>query len=421
MALVVPQTRQELRHTIGYRLKAMITSTTTSAGTTSSFVDTELPHVDRWAAGKHFVQTSGDNNGSIRIVDEYIGGATQGRFRTAMGSAVASGVTYDLFDEDVAPARIHDAINEAIRTVTRKGAPSSEDRSLHSSRTQTTYAIPSAIVGIQRIDYRSYYDREDIDNCDAAWSESNDSDVTVSLDDEDYREGSGAMKLVVAGTVSAGDILVSQDVSTLDLSGMTHVEWWAKASTATAAGDLALILSTTADAGTETEKLAFPALTANTWTRCRVALANPQDDTAIISVGVEYDANEAANDIWIDGVEATEENTEDWEPVERRLWRIKQDDREIFFDREAVDTIGHSNLLLTGVKTPTILSSDTDSCDVEPEYILNYATAQLMRSVGDRRGTSRDAAHTEADRLMGMALDWRRKVSAPNGIRWVQA
>lgn len=418
MAVIAAQTRKQLRQTIGYRLGSMLTSSTTAAGSTTSFEDTELPAGDGTQNGKHFVQTSGDNDGSIRIIEEYIGGSKIGRFRTAMGSAVASGVTYELHDSDMPPARIHDAINEAIRTVTRKGAPPSTDISIHTTSKLLSYSIPTAMVGIARVDVRTLYNREDIDNADSAWSESNDSDVTVSLDDEDYREGSGSNKLVVAGTVSAGDILVSQSGS-WDLTGMTHVEWWAKASTATAAGDLALILSTTANAGTETEKLAFPALTANTWTRCRVALANPESDGAIISVGVEYDANNAANDIWIDGVEATQTGSEWWEPIPRRNWRIDKDNRELVLDPEAQGWAMHHMLKINGVKKPTELSSDTDSCDVEPEYIINYATAALMRARGDRRGASRDGAMVEADRLTALALDWRRRAQSINGIRWV--
>ena len=108
MATIAAQTREQLRQTIGYRLGAMRTSSTTSAGTTTSFVDTELPNADGSQDGKHFVQTSGDNDGSIRIIDEYIGGPKTGRFRTAMGSTVASGVSYELHDTDMPPARIHD-------------------------------------------------------------------------------------------------------------------------------------------------------------------------------------------------------------------------------------------------------------------------------------------------------------------------
>jgi hypothetical protein len=418
MAVIIAQTRKELRQTIGHRSGAMFASATTSTGSTTSFIDTELPNADNSQNGKHFIQTSGANDGSIRTVDEYSGGSKTGRFRTAMSSSVASGVTYEIWDSDMPVARVHEFINAAVRSVTRKGAPPTTDRSIHSSRKVYSYTVPTAVVGVQRIEYRALVNREDIENCEAAWSESSDSDVTVSLDNGDYRQGSGALKLVVAGTVSTGDILASQAISA-DLTGMTHVEFWAKASAATAAADLALILSTTANAGTETEKLALPALVANTWTRCRVALANPHDDGAIISAGLEYDANEQANTVWLDGIEATESGTERWEFIHRNYWRIDKGQREIVFDWEGLEQAGYSRLKIIGAKSPGELSSDTDSCDIDPEYIINYALALVMRARADRNADTREAAHLEAERLYGTALDRMRRMQTPSGMRWV--
>lgn len=419
MAVIAAQTRKQIRQTIGYRLGAVVVSSTTSAGTTSSFADTELPNSDGFANGKHFVQASGDNDGSIRIVEEFTGGPKTGVLRTAMGSTIASGVTYELWDEDMPPARVHDAINEAIRAVTRKASPPSTDTSIHTSTKLTTYSIPTAVVGIRRVDYRDRYDREDIDNADAVWSELVDTDVTASLDDEDYREGSGSNKFVLAAGLAANDIIASENVSTVDLSGMTHVEWWAKSTVTTTAGDLQLILSTTASAGTETELLDFPALTAGEWTRCRVALANPESDSAIISVGIKYTTDIGAATIWIDGIEGTLDNSEVWTPIHRNFWNIDKDSRELVFERSARWEARHALLRITGRKKPTELASDTDSCDVDPEYIINYATAQLMRARGDRNASNREAAHIEADRLMQLAIDWRRRIHSPTGIRWV--
>lgn len=419
MAVIASQTREQLRKTLGFRSGAMVASTTTSAGAVNSFVDTELPNADRSQDGKHFIQTSGDNDGSIRIVDEYIGGTKTGRFRTAMSNAVASGVTYELWDEDMPPARVHEFINAAIRTITRKGATPSTDISIHSSRKLSGYALPTALVGIQRVEYRAFVNREDIDNCDGVWSELVDGDVTASLDDEDHREGSGACKFVLAAGLGAGDIIASQNIGSVDLSGMTHCEWWVKSNTSTAAGALQLILSTTASAGTETELLDVPALVADTWTRVRVALANPESDTAIVSVGLKYTVDFGAATVWLDKIEGTEEDSETWEFVHRNYWRIDKDQRKLFFDVEGVGLIGHSLLKLIGVKKPTELSSDTDTCDVHPEYIINYALSQLMRARADRNSNTREAAHIEADRLLATAQLSLRRVQTPSGVRWV--
>jgi hypothetical protein len=263
--------------------------------------------------------------------------------------------------------------------------------------------------------------REDLHNCDSNWTESSGANTTATLDDEDYRQGNGSVKFVVGAGVGDGEILGSTTLlsSDGDLVGTTHIECWMKALTATAASDLAIILSATASAGSETDKIAVPALTANTWTRVRVALSNSQDDGAIISLGLEYDANSAANTIWIDGVETTEEDSGDWEYVHRNYWSIDKDERKLFFDSEGQHQIGHSLLKLIGRKEPTELDADTTSCDVDPEYIIEYALSNLMRARADRNASSREAAHIEADRLMLSAIRRAARMQTPSGVRWV--
>ena len=419
MAVIAAQVRKQLRQNIGDRLGAVVVSTTTTAGSTASFVDTELARADNSLNGKHFGQVSGDNDGSVRIIDQFIGESKQGSFRTVMGSAVASGVTYELWDSDMPPVRVNSFINEAIRTITRKGAPPSTDISIHSTTELTAYTVPTALVGIQRVEYRRRVDREDIHNCDGVWSELVDANVTASLSVEDKREGSAANRFVLAAGLAANDIIASQSVGTLDLSGMTHVEFWAKSSVGQASNSLQLILSTTASAGTETELLGFGVLAAGAWTRVRVALSNPESDTAIISVGIKLATDFGAATIWVDGIEATQEGSETWQYVHRNFWRIDKDRRELIFDVEGAGVIRHSLLKLLGRKKPSQLSSDTDSCDIEPEYIIDYAASQLMRARADRNASSREADLIDADRLMTRALLSLSRVQTPSGTRWV--
>ena len=418
MAVILSQTRKQLRQSIGFNLGSIITSTTTSAGSTSAFTDTELPGGDQWANGRHFMQTSGDNDGSVRIVEDFTGGAKTGRFRTAMGSAVASGVTYELHDKDMPPARYHDFINRAIRTVTRKGAPPKTDLTIHTSRHVRSHALPTALTGIRHIQYRCYYDHVQIDNCDSTWSELVDGDVTASLDYEDVREGSGACKFVLGANLGAGDIIASESVGSLDLSGMTHFEGWIKSTVATSAGDLQFILSTTASAGTETELVSVPALTANTWTRLRVALSAPSALTAIVSVGLKHTTDLGEATVHVDGLEATEDGSETWATLHRNDYRIDRDQRELVITPTG-SYVGHSLLKILGVQKPTELTSDTDTCDVDPEFIIAYATSQLMLARADRNATSRQAAQIEADALYARALRLQARMRSPSGVQWI--
>ena len=141
-----------------------------------------------------------------------------------------------------------------------------------------------------------------IENCDDAWSESVDTDVTSTADTSDYKAGSASAKLEVVAGASAGDILATEAITSLDLSKASEVRLWIKCSVATASGDLQLLLDDTANCASPLETLDIPALSANTWTQVTLPLANPGSDTAIISVGLKYVTDLGACTIWIDDV-----------------------------------------------------------------------------------------------------------------------
>ena len=135
MAVIVGQTREELRKSIGHNLGAIRVGTMTSSGSTSTGVDADMPNANDHENGNHLVFTSGTNDGAIRIQTSYVGSSTTFTTRgDVLAASTADGDTYESWDEDMPPARVHDMIDRAVRTITRKGAPPSTDISLHTYR-----------------------------------------------------------------------------------------------------------------------------------------------------------------------------------------------------------------------------------------------------------------------------------------------
>lgn len=144
-----------------------------------------------------------------------------------------------------------------------------------------------------------------IEDCEDAWNELVDADVTATLEAAIYKKGAGSCKLVVAAGASAGDILATEAFAAKDLSPYTHIGFWIRSSVALAAGDLQILLDDTANCASPIETLDVPAVaTVDTWQFCKVALATPASCTAIISVGLKMVVDKAGFTVYLDAIEA---------------------------------------------------------------------------------------------------------------------
>jgi hypothetical protein len=419
--VLIAQSRTELRQSIGWQYGGLETHTATATGSTSTFVDAELDNTDDYINGRYWYGTSGTNSGSQRFVNDYVGSTTTGTLRgDVLGAAVADGDTYELWDRDINPRRVHDAINRAVRSIPRKASPPLRDISLHTSTHTNTLAIPTNTVGLTSVEVRLNNTRRTIENCDSVWTELVDGDVTATADTEMKRQGSASNKFVLAAGIDAGDIIATNSIESTDFSKFTHVEFFIYSTVATSAGDIQLLLDNTAQCASPLETLSVPALTADTWTWVRVALDNPELDTAIISVGLKHTVDIGAATIYLDGIETTVDGSEDWIPIHRNGWKIDRDGRQLILNYNLMPSGGDYALVkLIGVKKPTELTTDSTQCDIEPEYIVHKATAILMRARGDRRDANRDAAFLEADRYEALALDALSRQQISGSVRWV--
>lgn len=154
-----------------------------------------------------------------------------------------------------------------------------------------------------------YADPYLIHDCEAAWDELVDGDATVTLDTTIEKQGSGCVKMAVGAGLADGDIIATDNITSLDLDTPVSetIVLWVRCSKARASGDLQLLIDETAECPTPSETLNIPALAADTWTQCTLTLADPgaSDLNAIISVGLKFTANAEACDIYVDHIRGT--------------------------------------------------------------------------------------------------------------------
>ena len=411
MPVIQGKSREALRVAVGQNCGAVKLITSAIAGSTTTFLSDGLfggagDHKGKW------LQLTGPTNNdgtTARVVDSSISS-----YRTTLTvypaiTAPSLNDTAELWEERFDPARLHEFINQALIEVTGLAYDPEESLALHGDGRQLRYDIPSEFAMLSGVYMRTSVESKTIHDAATEWNEATaPSNVTRTVDTKDYKRPSGSNKFVIAGAFATG-LISSKAISSLDLSGYDYVEFWIKSTIATAAGDFTLLLDDTALCVSALETLSIPALVADTWTYVRVALANPELDTAIISVGLNAAVNIAANTVWVNDVKAVLDSTASWERMDRNNWRVDEEARVLVL----VYAPGYYLLKLTGGDKPVLLTADSDVCEVDDQFVIARATELALLSSGG-------GPATDPDDLRRLASYWGNRADiAKRSLPWL--
>ena len=416
------RTRYQIRNSIGYNLGVTRTGTATATGSTTTVVDTtglvggNDTYNGRWIV----VRDNSDNdNTETRIVSDYVESSNTLTLKSALSFATAAGDTYTIYDDEYRPEIIDDFINQAIIDATGQAYHPTENVGLHADSKNMRFDIPSNISIINRLFYRSKISSTVLHSCNAAFDETVDSDITVTVDTEDKKRGTGSNKFVIAAGASAGDI-ATDSFASKDISKYDYLECWIKSTVATSAGNLKILLDDSASCASPIETLEVPALTANTWTYVRMALANPETDTAIISIGLEYDADLNACQVRLDDIKVVENDTADWVILPKHLWRIDRSARDLILSDSARLEVGYNLLKIQGGDKPALLSTETATSEIDDSYIIARATALAFAANSGGASTDPDQRRQQAAFWFGLAEQSKRAFPTMITGRWVE-
>jgi len=383
MPAVQSRTRTQIRIAAGRQVggyDAVISGTTTSAGSTTTLVDISLMGGDDEYNNWWVYISSGAEAGKLRRVNDYTGSTGTITIRgAAYSGAVAAGVTFELWQPNMNPTGVNDAIDQAVGELTNIALVPDEDTSQFAWIYQGEYAIPSNLSWLSAVDYRTFILSKVLHRCEQAWSESVASNVTVTADTKDRRVGSASVKLVV-GSVSDGTKLATTSFNAFDLRAYDRLEAYMKVTTAVAAGDLNILLDNTASCASPLETLAVPALAADTWTYVNLSLSNPELNSAIISLGLKYGASySTSNTIWIDHVLVVDSLTAKWERLPPWGWSINKESRKLVVSGGSRGTMGTTPIKLVGYDKPALLSSDSSTSEIDPQLVTILAASYITK------------------------------------------
>ena len=389
------RTRRQIRQAIGYNLGTIYVSNTTSQVDATSLVHTSLRGGDDSHNGKWVVASASTGSitaGSISRVSDYTQSSTDCTVAPAFGATIPSSMEYELWDSAYEPQRVHALIDAAIMDATGRVYTDLENLDVFADGRTSRYDIPADLDMINKIEYRNTVTSKRIHECNATFDERTDGDFTQSLDTQDRKQGNQSLKMVIASGASAGDF-VTDSITSTDLSKYDYVELWVKSTVATSAGNLKLLLDDSASCASPLETLEIPALAADTWTYCRIALSNPETDTAIISVGFEYDADLNACTVWLDDIKAVVNSSAVWDRLPHNLWSVDRASRDLVLTSDGRSIAGYRLLKLSGGAKPGLLTAESTTSDVDDWYVIARATALAIQGTpGQDPGENRRRA-----------------------------
>jgi len=418
---VQARTRKQLRQSIGYRLGALETGTTYDAGSTTTLISLTFVGGDDNYNGNWVTvfDTSNSDNAETRIASDYTASAYRITLQQALSFSTVAGDTFEIWSKGYNPEIIDEFINQAIIEATGLVYDPIENLGLHADGSSLRYDIPSNISMVNNVYYRSAVSFTLLHSCNEVFDETVDSDFTASVDTEDKKKGTGANKFVIAAGASAGDI-ATDSIDSKDISKYDYLECWVKSTVATSAGNLKILLDDTASCATPIETLSVPALSADTWTYVRIALANPETDTAIISVGLEYDSDLGACTVWLDDIKAVQNDTAVWERLDRRLWGIDKEAGDLTITESGKFEVGYGLLKLTGGDEPALLSSDTATTEIDDSYVISRATSIALLAASAGPATDPDALRQQASFEFGLSEQAKRRFPILMNVRTVE-
>ena len=379
-------TRDNIRQPIGKHLMGgefIVSTTTTGGGDTTSLIDAALyGGADRYNGWWVFVPGAGTNGGEVSrvedmVIDDPATGDRNLTLRPALSTNIPSGMPYELWKPEYPPEWANDSINQAITWVVGKYYKPEESVALHANGSVARFDLPSEFDMVNRIETRHSIAAKKLHTCDAVWGTTLPTHVTGSADTEHKQQHSAALKLVVAGGAGAGDVLANDNIPSVDLSAMTHAEMWIKSTVALSAADLHLLLDNTSGGGSALETLAVPAVSADTWTYVRVALANPETDTAIINVAIKMTVDKGAFTLWLDDIKAVDNDSSTWARLPKHLWRLDLEAQDLVLGVSGRQSAGYSLMKLSGGSNPSQMTADADVATVPESYLIAKATSLM--------------------------------------------
>jgi len=311
-------------------------------------------------------------------VTDYTGATWTATLAPAVG-ATAIADTFEMWPRPFKPDDINDVIGRAIIEATTRSLLPKETVMNMTFGTQLEYEWLASFETLHLVEYlKSTGINTLLADCETVWTAG--ASVTSSLDTSVKRSGESSVKLVVAAGAAAGAILAYYPIDEVDISDCDKIEFDLYSTIAQTANYLGFVLDDTAACVSPIETLGIPAMTAYKWYRHSLSLSTPNSDTAIISIGLVNTTDAGACTLWIGNVRAVNSKTKEFVELNPQYWSIvPSSTRKLRLENTGLSVTGApTEVRLSGLQLPTVMTADTETCEVDPEFVVAYSIAYLL-------------------------------------------
>ncbi len=418
-------TRAEIIESIGRVLGATF-GTATGGGDSASLKDTfGLRGADDEHNGK-FVYMSlvaGVAATDETWVTDFDSATADATLSPVVSGSIAAADIYEMWPRPFIRDDIIDVTDRAIIEVSRKALQVKRTNSQWTESNHLEYDWLSSFVSIHKVEYvRNVGIDRLLSDCETAWTAGS-ANVTVTRDSSFKRFGTYSAKLVEDGNSGAGAILGYDTIASIDISDCDRLEFDMYSSIALTAGQIDFALDNTAAIASPTESLDVPAMDAGVWYRHSIALANPHSDTAIISLGLVQTSDVGAATYYVDNVRAVKEGSKEYLELNPTYWELSVDSTNyLHLSKAGLSVVGTpTQIRLSGLQLPSLMTADTDTCEIDPEFVVEYALAYLLLYHAKSRAL--DVKGREELGKIHLALAERKKtqisLNIPSGSRFI--
>lgn len=393
-------TKRQIRQQVGWNLAGSrfhVSTTSSSCCDATSVIDTNLRGGDDEYLGWWIRANSGDNEDEVRRGDDYCACNNDITVKPAFSNTVPACMSFEAWPPEYPPAMIDEFLDQGVIAVTGITYDPVEDISIHLHPDCLRYDIPSCFSMINALEEREHVCTRVGHTADAAWTSDCSCNVTVATDTEIKREGNAANKLTIAAGFTTGNAahvcICDQDFSRYDT-----LEFWVRATCTLGATAVDVLLQSCCGCTTQ-ETLSMPAIsTACQWEFKRISLANPQCDTAIDRITVQFDCDPGAICFWIDDVKAVKTDTARWEPISSRRWYVEHCSQDLIFKSEP----RYRLLKIRGGDNPALFPDDnTTGSEIDEAYLVAYTTWRALAANPDASQTEIRAAREQLEFAKG--------------------